>query len=51
MQQRKTTRAVLAGALLVTSTLFYTNGDVVLAVVGYGATALVYLLGIAWAEP
>jgi hypothetical protein len=51
MQQRKTMRAVLAGALLVTSTLFSTVGDVALALLGYGEAALIYLLGIAWAEP
>jgi len=51
MQQRKTTRAVLVGGMLVTSTLFYVNGDGLLALLGYGATGLVYLFGILWADP
>lgn len=51
MQQRKTTRAVLVAGMLVTSTLFYMHGDGVLALIGYGATALTYLVGIVWSEP
>ncbi|NDJ61711.1 MAG: AarF/ABC1/UbiB kinase family protein [Chloroflexi bacterium] len=34
-QGRRTARAVFGGSIMITATLFYTNGDVVLAVVGY----------------
>lgn len=50
MQQRKTTRAVLVAGMLITSTLFYTHGDSTLALIGYGTTALTYLIGIVWSE-
>lgn len=43
----RTTKAVVFGSLLITSTLFYTNGDAVLATVGFvftGVTALNLLL-------
>jgi hypothetical protein len=50
MAQRRTTRMVMAGALLITSTLFHVNGDGLLALLGYGATALVYLVGVVWSE-
>jgi predicted unusual protein kinase regulating ubiquinone biosynthesis (AarF/ABC1/UbiB family) len=39
--QRRTYRAVVTGSLLMTSTLFYTNGDVLPAVIGYVVTAVV----------
>lgn len=42
-QGRKTTRAVIFGSLLISSTIFYVNHDVVLAVIGYGLTGLAYL--------
>ncbi|MEO8393931.1 MAG: AarF/UbiB family protein, partial [Chloroflexota bacterium] len=34
-QERRTTRAILLGTGMITSTLFYTHGDVVPAVIGY----------------
>ncbi len=42
-QEKRTTRAVLFGTTVITSTLFYTHGDVLIAVIGYvvsGALAL-----------
>ncbi|MDZ4765594.1 MAG: AarF/UbiB family protein [Chloroflexota bacterium] len=39
--QRRTYRAVVTGSLLITSTLFYTNGDVLPAVIGYVVTVVV----------
>jgi predicted unusual protein kinase regulating ubiquinone biosynthesis (AarF/ABC1/UbiB family) len=44
-QGRRTTRAVLLGAGMITGTLFYTNGDVVPAVIGY-VFAAVMLVGL-----
>lgn len=35
VQGRRTTRAVLLGGGMITATLFYTNGDIVPAVIGY----------------
>lgn len=44
-QGKRTTRAILMGSLLITGTLFYTNGDVVLAIIGYGAAGVMWLVG------
>jgi predicted unusual protein kinase regulating ubiquinone biosynthesis (AarF/ABC1/UbiB family) len=44
-QEKKTTRAILMGSLLITGTLFYTNGDVVLAIIGYGVAGVMWLVG------
>ncbi len=45
-QGKRTTRAFLAGSFLITSTMFYTNGDIQLATMGYVATvgALVWMI-------
>ncbi len=43
-QGRRTTRAVLFGCALITSTLFYTNGDTGLAAVGYVISGLLFLM-------
>jgi predicted unusual protein kinase regulating ubiquinone biosynthesis (AarF/ABC1/UbiB family) len=40
VQSKRTTRAFVFGSLLITSTLFYTNGDVNLASYGYIATLM-----------
>lgn len=48
-QGKRQARAVIFGSLLITSTLFYANGDTVLAVIGYGLSALAYL-GYAWSN-
>ncbi len=45
VQGRRTTRAVLLGTGMITATLFYTNGDVVPAVIGYVFSA-VMLVGL-----
>jgi predicted unusual protein kinase regulating ubiquinone biosynthesis (AarF/ABC1/UbiB family) len=42
-QEKKTTRAILMGSLLITGTLFYTNGDTLLAILGYGAAGVLWL--------
>ncbi len=42
-QERNTTRVVLFGSLLVSSTLLYVNGEVTIAVVGYVLSGLTYL--------
>lgn len=42
-QSRKTTRAIIFGSLLVSSTLLYTSGSVTLAVVGYALSAVAFL--------
>ena len=42
-QERKTTRAVIFGSLLIASTLLYVNGDVAPAVVGYVLAGLSYI--------
>ncbi len=39
-QERRTTRAVLLGTGVITGTLFYTHGDIVLALIGYGFSAV-----------
>lgn len=43
-QGKKTTRAIIFGSLLIASTLFYTNGDMALAVAGYAATGIVFVV-------
>jgi predicted unusual protein kinase regulating ubiquinone biosynthesis (AarF/ABC1/UbiB family) len=42
-QGRKTTRAVIFGSLLIASTLFYVNGEIAPAVVGFVLSGLAYL--------
>jgi predicted unusual protein kinase regulating ubiquinone biosynthesis (AarF/ABC1/UbiB family) len=42
-QGQRTYRAVLFGSLLITATLFYTHGDLIPALIGYGASALLAL--------
>ncbi len=42
-QEKRTTRAVLMGTAVITSTLFYTHGDVVIAVVGYVVSGVLAL--------
>jgi predicted unusual protein kinase regulating ubiquinone biosynthesis (AarF/ABC1/UbiB family) len=42
-QERKTTRAILFGSLLVSSTLLYTHGDIAPAVIGYVFSAYTFL--------
>lgn len=42
-QERRTTRAVIFGSLLVASTLLYTNGDTALAIAGYLASATSFI--------
>ena len=42
-QGRKTTRAVIFGSLLIASTIFYVNGDIAPAVVGFILSGLSYL--------
>jgi hypothetical protein len=42
-QERRTTRAVIFGGLLVASTLLYTNGDTALALIGYLASAASFI--------
>ncbi|MCU0499185.1 MAG: AarF/UbiB family protein [Anaerolineae bacterium] len=43
--QRTTSRAVVFGAVLITSTLFYTHGDLPIALIGYGFCALSAITG------
>jgi predicted unusual protein kinase regulating ubiquinone biosynthesis (AarF/ABC1/UbiB family) len=43
VQGKRTTRAFIAGSLLISSTLFYTNGDAQLATYGYVATAITFV--------
>jgi predicted unusual protein kinase regulating ubiquinone biosynthesis (AarF/ABC1/UbiB family) len=45
IQERRTTRAILAGSVLVSATLLYINGDFVLAGIGYAFSSL-WFLGI-----
>jgi predicted unusual protein kinase regulating ubiquinone biosynthesis (AarF/ABC1/UbiB family) len=45
-QGRRTTRAILAGSAVITSTLLYTHGDVTAAIVGYGISGV--LLVATW---
>ena len=45
IQERRTTRAILAGSVLVCATMFYVNGDAALSLVGYGFSAL-WFMGI-----
>ncbi len=45
IQERRTTRAILASSVLICATMFYVNGDMVLAVFGYGFSAL-WFMGI-----
>lgn len=42
-QSKHTSRAVILGSLLVTSTLFYAHGDIAVAVVGYVLTTAAFL--------
>ena len=42
-QSRRTTRAVIFGSVLVTSTLFYTNGDLIPAAIGYVVSGVTFL--------
>jgi predicted unusual protein kinase regulating ubiquinone biosynthesis (AarF/ABC1/UbiB family) len=42
-QNRRTTRAVVFVGLLITATLFHTNGDLTLSGLGYGASFLTFL--------
>ncbi len=42
-QSRLTTRAVIFGSLLVSSTLMYVNGEMVIAVIGYGLSGITLL--------
>lgn len=42
-QSRRTARAVIAGSVLVSSTLLYTNGDLIPAVVGYAFSGIMLL--------
>ena len=42
-QERLTTRAVIFGSLLVSSTLLYTSGEVTVAVIGYVLSGLTFL--------
>ncbi|MBE0688732.1 MAG: AarF/ABC1/UbiB kinase family protein [Anaerolineae bacterium] len=42
-QSKRTGRAVFIGSLLVTSTLFYTHGDAVIAAIGYVLSAATFL--------
>jgi predicted unusual protein kinase regulating ubiquinone biosynthesis (AarF/ABC1/UbiB family) len=48
LQGQRTTRAFIFGSLLITATMFYTNGDMNMALLGYGAAgiALISLLFI-----
>jgi len=45
-QGRRTTRAILAGSAVITSTLLYTHGDVTAAIIGYGISGV--LLVATW---
>lgn len=47
-QGKRTTRATLFAGLLISSTLFYTNGDATIAVIGFIATGITFL-SILWA--
>ena len=42
-QGRRTQRAVVFGSLLITSTLLYTNGDVLVALIGWGLSAAAFV--------
>lgn len=42
-QGKRTVRAVVFGSLLISSTLLYTNGDVVPAIIGYAFSGLTFL--------
>ncbi|MCC6613985.1 MAG: AarF/ABC1/UbiB kinase family protein [Anaerolineae bacterium] len=42
-QTKRTGRVVFVGSLLITSTLFYTHGDVAIAAIGYVVTAVTFL--------
>ncbi len=42
-QGRRTQRAVIFGSLLITSTLFYSNGDTVLAIIGWALSAAAFI--------
>ena len=42
-QERITTRAVIFGSLLISSTLLYVNGDIAIAVVGYVFSGITFL--------
>lgn len=43
VQSRRTTRAFLFGSLLITSTMFYTSGDISLAMAAYSLTGLSFI--------
>ncbi|MBE2271603.1 MAG: AarF/ABC1/UbiB kinase family protein, partial [Anaerolinea sp.] len=43
-QGKKTSRAVIFGAFMVTSTLFYVNGDIALAVIGYVVSGVSFVV-------
>jgi len=45
-QSKRTGRAVFIGSLLITSTLFYTHGDIAIAVIGYVLTAATFMNAI-----
>jgi predicted unusual protein kinase regulating ubiquinone biosynthesis (AarF/ABC1/UbiB family) len=45
-QGKRTTRAVIFGGLLVASTLLYTNGDLIPAIVGYGFSAVAFIMSM-----
>jgi len=47
-QGKRTTRATLFAGLLISSTLFYTNGDTGIALIGFIASGIAFL-GTMWA--
>lgn len=49
-QGRRTTRAILFGSLLIASTLFFTSGFVVPAVIGYGLSAVALVSALTSAD-
>lgn len=42
-QARRTTRAVIFGGVLITSSIFFTSGETVLGVIGFGVSGFVFL--------
>jgi hypothetical protein len=42
-QERRSTRAILAGSMSISATLLYTNGDIVIAGIAYSFAALWFI--------
>lgn len=45
-ESRNTGRSVFFGSVFISATLFYVNGEIWLAVIGYGVCAITYITGI-----